>query len=195
MNDTEQPRMRNRDKKRISRVTTRTGDEGLTSLADGQRRSKGDPVVELSGALDEANCAIGLLACAAPDSDQDALLTTQSRLFDVGAAVAMQDADRDMWSTLTDELDEASKSLNASLEPLREFVLPGSNELNARAHLARSLVRRAERAFWNANIEKLNESGVGAYLNRLSDFLFVYARTKAETERLWKPYTEAPSDE
>ena len=177
---------------RISRVVTRTGDGGETSLADGRRYPKHHPRLALIGALDEANSFIGLLAARVDAQHQDALTTIQSRLFDVGGAVATGGTSAP-WADLAEGVAEVTERLNAELPALREFVLPGGDETVALAHVARSLVRRAERAFWEeaGSLALLVEARVGAYLNRLSDYFFVLARTIAREqgvpEVLWEP--------
>lgn len=180
-------------KPRISRVVTRTGDGGETALADGKRMPKTHPRFELIGALDEANSFIGLLAARLGDGAHGLRLTEiQSRLFDVGGAVAMGEA-APVWEAQTAALQDWTKAMNAALPPLKEFVLPGGNEAVALAHVARSVARRAERAFWaDADaLAPLVDAGVGPWLNRLSDYLFVLARTLAHeagvAETLWQP--------
>lgn len=177
---------------RISRVVTRTGDRGETSLAGPERYPKQHPRLELIGALDEANSFIGLLAACISEHHRPALTKIQSRIFDIGGAVATGGTDVD-WQPLVEQLEAETKELNKELPPLREFVLPGGDETIARAHVARSAVRRVERAFWAEaeHLAPLVESGAGAYLNRLSDYLFVLARTAAResgvAEVVWEP--------
>ncbi len=177
---------------RIGRVVTRTGDRGETSLAGPERLPKHHPRLELIGALDEANSFIGLLSARIREHHRPALTRIQSRLFDVGGAVAIGGTAAD-WQPLVAELEAETRKLNRELPPLKEFVLPGGDETVARAHVARSAVRRAERAFWAEaeNLADLVEAGVGAYLNRLSDYLFVQARTTARengvAEVVWQP--------
>ena len=177
---------------RISRVVTRTGDRGETSLAGPERYPKQHPRLELIGALDEANSFVGLLAACISEHHRPALTKIQSRIFDIGGAVATGGTDVD-WQPLVEQLEAETKELNKELPPLREFVLPSGDETIARAHVARSAVRRAERAFWAEaeHLAPLVESGAGAYLNRLSDYLFVLARTAAResgvAEVVWEP--------
>ncbi len=177
---------------RISRVVTRTGDRGETSLAGPERYPKHHPRLELIGALDEANSFIGLLAARISEHHTPALTRIQSRLFDIGGAVATGGTAVD-WQPLVAGIESETKELNKELPPLREFVLPGGDETVALAHVARSAVRRAERAFWAEadNLSNLVEAGAGAYLNRLSDYLFVLARTVARengiAEVVWEP--------
>lgn len=177
---------------RVTRVTTTKGDQGTTSLADGTNYPKHDDRIELVGVLDEANASLGLVLQCVDRKHVDELVVLQSRLFDVGAAVAVGDTSHD-WVSQTEELAERVKELNSKLAPLTEFVLPGSNETSARIHMARTIVRRVERVFWKAGITSLVEAGIGAYLNRLSDYLFVLARTTADEEVLWQPLSDAPT--
>ena len=166
---------------RIDRVVTRGGDAGKTSLGDGSRVGKDAPRIVALGAVDEANAAIGLLRCAvagAPETDA-MLARIQNDLFDVGADLCVpgEGGDRLRLTEASVERLEAEVSvLNAGLAPLTSFVLPGGTEAAARAHLARVVVRRAERDVVRlAEAEALNPVLV-RYLNRLSDHLFVLAR-------------------
>ena len=172
---------------RIDRVTTRHGDGGETTLADGRRYRKSDAAVELLGALDEANSWLGLLAVEADGRGDADLQAIQSCLFDAGGIAAGGKLDAD-WPALITAIEAQTATLNGALSPLREFLLPGGGRAAAIAHVARTVVRRAERAWWRAagENERLRRSEASVYLNRLSDFLFVYARTLAESERLWR---------
>ena len=174
---------------RIDRVTTRSGDAGATSLADGRRYAKHHVAIEVVGALDEANSFLGLLAASTTEFGEE-LALVQSRLFDAGAAVAIGDSAVD-WEAETWRIEETTERLNEPLKPLTEFILPGGGEAAARCHVARTAVRRAERRFWRLSEDKpaLAETGIGAWLNRVSDLLFVMARQLAEEERLWQPAT------
>ena len=176
---------------RIDRVTTRGGDAGETSLADGRRYAKHDPRIELVGTLDEATSFIGLLAEETDPPIAQRLRTIQSRLFDLGAFAATGHTDAD-WSTLTREIERESTTLNDNLEPLREFILPGGGRTSATAHVARTVVRRAERNWWRAaeDAKELADTNGGTFLNRLSDYLFVLARTLAEGEVQWQPWRD-----
>ena len=179
---------------RIDRVTTRGGDAGKTSLADGRRYAKHDPRIELVGALDEATSFIGLLAEETDQPTAKRLRVLQSRLFDLGALAATGRSGID-WSALATEVEQHSSVLNEHLEPLREFVLPGGGRAAATAHVARTVVRRAERAWWRAaeDAEELADTDGGVFLNRLSDYLFVLARSLADTEVLWEPLRDPPA--
>jgi cob(I)alamin adenosyltransferase len=168
---------------RLSKIITRTGDKGTTSLGDGSRVPKDSARVEAIGTVDELNSAIGLLR-ALPDlplAVSKLLLRMQHDLFDLGGELAVPG-----YSVLTEThvnaLEDAVEEFNAQLPPLKEFILPGGSEATARCHLARTIARRAERRCWTlANAD--NARGVGLiYLNRLSDLLFVLARTLARHE-------------
>lgn len=173
---------------RIDRVTTRTGDRGETSLADGRRYPKHDPRIDLVGALDEANSALGVLAAAVDAAIAADLRQLQSRLFDLGAGVATGGTAVD-WPAQTAALERSTATMNAQLPPLTEFILPGGGPAAAHAHLARTIVRRAERDWWRAAAvaPALDAIAGGPWLNRLSDYLFVLARTVADGETLWQP--------
>lgn len=169
---------------RLSKIYTRTGDDGTTGLADGQRVSKTCPLVELMGDIDELNSAVGAVR-AVLDGEMrahDRLLSEiQHDLFDLGGEVAIADAAvvqdaRVAW--LEGRMDE----LNEALPPLREFVLPAGNPAAAQCHLARAVARRAERSAWRVEAPReIGESG-RRYLNRLSDLLFVLARVLARSD-------------
>lgn len=167
---------------RLSKIYTRTGDDGSTGLGDGTRVAKDSARVVAYGTVDEANSAIGLLLAAqVPDSIRELLTTVQHQLFDLGGELcipghaAIQDDD-------VTALERALDAHNADLPPLREFILPGGGDAAARCHLARTVVRRAEReAVTLARDEDVRPQAV-RYLNRLSDLLFVLARVLARAE-------------
>ena len=171
---------------KLNRIYTRTGDDGTTGLVDGSRRAKHDARMHAIGEVDEANSAIGLAAVAvavtsAPAARQ--LIRIQNDLFDLGADLATPGEDfapsemvLRVIPAQVEWLEQAIDGLNEALQPLTSFVLPGGSEGAARVHLARAIVRRAERAgVALAAQEAVNPSAL-AYLNRLSDFLFVLAR-------------------
>ena len=180
------------DPPRIDRVTTRTGDRGTTSLADGNRYPKQHPRLELLGSLDEANSALGLalVSLAGHPPSTATLHRCQSVLFEIGAIVATGKVDETRALRIAadvETLTAEAERLNEELPPLEEFLLPGGSEAAARLHLARAVVRRAERDFWRAceTDRDLAASGAGIYLNRLSDYLFIAARTTSTDEALW----------
>jgi cob(I)alamin adenosyltransferase len=164
---------------RLTKICTRTGDNGTTGLGDGSRTSKDDPRIEAIGAIDELNSALGLLLShEIPENLQDRLSRVQHCLFDVGGELCLpgQPARHVISSEQIGELEDALEELNANLPPLREFILPGGSPEAAACHLARTICRRAERRLVSlGKIEDLNPAGI-MYLNRLSDLLFVMAR-------------------
>jgi len=175
---------------RLTRIYTRGGDKGQTSLGDGSRVSKLDPLVRSYGAVDELNSIIGWVLVAAPD---ERLRRIQNELFDLGADLSVPYAEDDerlrIEEPAIDRLEADCDAVNAGLEPLKSFVLPGGNEAAARLHVARAVCRRAESVVLWAAAERPVNPLVGVYLNRLSDLLFVLARAaNADTgEPRWLP--------
>jgi cob(I)alamin adenosyltransferase len=175
---------------RLSKIITRTGDEGTTGLGDGSRVPKDSARIEAIGTVDELNSSIGMLrACPGlPDAVSRLLLRVQHDLFDLGGELAVPG-----YSVLVDAhvtaLEDAVEEFNAQLPPLKEFVLPGGSEAAARCHVARTVARRAERRCWTLAQGEDTRGVALVYLNRLSDLLFVLARTLARhegnTEVLW----------
>ena len=171
---------------KLNKIYTRTGDDGSTGLVDGSRIAKHSLRIEAVGKADEANCAIGF-AAAAMDAGKhaEALFRIQNDMFDLGADLATpaEDGDfapRDMAlrviQSQVDWLEAAIDGANEKLEPLNSFVLPGGSEQAARVHIARASVRAAERAIVAlCDQEQVNPTAL-AYINRLSDYLFVLAR-------------------
>jgi cob(I)alamin adenosyltransferase len=189
--------MRRRDEPvRLTRIYTRAGDAGETSLGDGSRVPKTDPRIEAYGTVDELNSALGLVLAADPPADfRPWLEQIQNELFDLGADLSVPlDDERERLRVApeqVDRLEELCDLVNERLEPLRSFVLPGGGELAARLHVARAVCRRAERRVLTfAESTRVNPI-VLAYLNRLSDFLFILARAAnaeaGRSEPLWKP--------
>jgi cob(I)alamin adenosyltransferase len=175
---------------RLSRIYTRTGDDGTTGLADGRRVRKDHTRVGVMGDVDELNCLLGIVLAQAPPADVAAVLARlQHELFELGAELAAAPPRLDgAWTArLEDDLDR----FNATLPPLREFLLPGGRGGAAVCHLARAVCRRAERRAWTLAAEENVRPDVLRYLNRLSDLLFVLARILAVrtggTETLWNP--------
>lgn len=176
---------------RLSKIYTRTGDDGTTGLGDGSRVKKTDHRIEAIGTVDELNSLIGLLlARELPGEIHNALTDIQHDLFDLGgelsipgrSVIAAQQVKR--LETILDEF-------NAELPPLKEFILPGGSEASAVCHLARSVCRRAERRVIHlGEEEKINTASI-KYLNRLSDLLFVLARVlnvhAGHRDVLWQP--------
>ncbi|MEZ5596187.1 MAG: cob(I)yrinic acid a,c-diamide adenosyltransferase [Pseudomonadales bacterium] len=155
---------------RITRVTTRTGDSGTSATASGRRLPKNHPLFQALGDVDELNSCIGLV-CAALAEVPAHLPGIQQSLFDVGACLATEGATPAPDAV---PLETLVSAMNAALPPLKEFVLPGGGEAAARCHVARAVCRRAERSVWALGEDY---TGCAVYLNRLSDLLFVQART------------------
>lgn len=169
--------------KRLSKIYTRTGDDGTTGLGDGSRVAKNNPRVEAYGTVDEANSAIGLVLAhdSVPDNVRHILTEVQHDLFELGGELCIPGHSaitEDFIARLENELD----ALNADLPALREFILPGGGPAAAACHLARTIVRRAERVTATlGDDETVRPEGL-RYLNRLSDLLFVVARVLARAE-------------
>jgi cob(I)alamin adenosyltransferase len=161
---------------RLSKIATRTGDDGTSGLATGERLPKTDPRFAAMGDLDELNSLIGIvLALDPPERFAQALGAIQHRLFDIGGEVALPEYPAIAEAQVL-QLDQWLEDFNADLPPLKEFVLPGGGAAAAQTHLARAVARRAERALWTLNaFAPLNPWSL-RYLNRLSDLLFVIAR-------------------
>lgn len=176
---------------RLSKIYTRTGDQGSTGLGDGRRVAKDDARVEALGEVDELNSALGLLLTEPlPASVHECLVHVQHALFDLGGELSIP-GHRQLTADYATRLEVALDDLNKDLPPLKEFILPGGNRAAAVCHLARAICRRAERrAFTLARTEPVNEAAL-MYLNRLSDLLFVIARVLARrdggSEVLWQP--------
>jgi cob(I)alamin adenosyltransferase len=189
------PRKRDRPV-RLTRIYTRGGDSGETSLGDGSRVPKTDLRIEAFGAVDELNAAIGLvLASAVPSEFRPWLERIQNDLFDLGADLSVPLADERERLRVergqVEWLEQICDTVNARLEPLTSFVLPGGGEVASRLHVARTVCRRSERrAVALAATEPVNPATL-AYLNRLSDLLFILARAAnlaaGGAEVLWRP--------
>ena len=181
----------------LNKIYTRTGDDGTTGLVDGSRRPKHDPRIVAYGAVDEANAAIGLARLHTEGEDDARLARVQNDLFDLGADLATPGDDFAPTATSlriaaaqVERLEREIDAMNADLAPLRSFVLPGGSPAAAHLHLARTVTRRAEQlAVEAAAREPINPQAV-AYLNRLSDHLFVMSRAvnaRAGGDVLWTP--------
>ena len=180
---------------RLTKIYTRGGDTGETSLGDGSRVSKLDGRIEAFGAVDELNAALGLvLAGDLADELRGIIARVQNELFDVGADLSVPagvDGRLRVEQSMVDRLEQDCDRFNAELPELRSFVLPGGTEAAARLHVARTLCRRAERDVLRAAAKHDLGPLVAVYLNRLSDLLFVLARAEnalaGREEPLWKP--------
>lgn len=183
----------------LTRIYTKTGDDGTTSLGDGSRTSKNDPRLEAYATVDEANSTIGVVLASdqLPEEIRKLLVRIQNDLFDVGADLCTPVIDNPPHEPLrviesqVEHLEKQIDLYNAELAPLRSFVLPSGTSEASHMHVARTVVRRAERCTWSA----IHAFGTGVnpltakYLNRLSDLLFVLARyvNKAIGDQLWVP--------
>ena len=183
---------------KLNKIYTRTGDAGTTGLVDGSRLPKHAARMTAIGAVDEANSAIGLAVCAIADPAHAAVLTRmQNDLFDLGADLATPGEDfapSDLVLRIvpaqTAAIETAIDSLNADLPPLTSFILPGGSEAAARVHVARAAARRAERAMTALAEDAPVNPAALAYINRLSDYLFVLARAvnaAGKGDVLWIP--------
>lgn len=187
---------------RLSKIYTRTGDAGTTGLGDGTRVPKTHARIEAYGTVDEANSAIGMVLAVPglPESVQSLLTRIQHELFEVGSELAVPGY-RVITQAHIDALEQALDALNEPLPPLKEFILPSGGPATSACHLARTIVRRAERAAWQiveaessasvSSEQRQTDSGQAPgvssdttkYLNRLSDLLFVVARVLVRHER------------
>ncbi|MFQ5760711.1 MAG: cob(I)yrinic acid a,c-diamide adenosyltransferase [Acidiferrobacterales bacterium] len=162
---------------RLSKIYTRTGDDGTTGLGDGTRVSKDSPRVEAYGTVDELNSVIGLLLThTLPEGIHDCLVGVQHRLFDLGGELCLP-AHTAIKQHHVNELEQILDDLNANLSPLKDFILPGGNAAAAVCHVARTVCRRAERRIISLSKQEQISELIVQYLNRLSDLLFVIART------------------
>jgi cob(I)alamin adenosyltransferase len=176
---------------RLSKIYTRTGDDGSTGLGDGSRVPKESPRVEAYGAVDEVNTFIGVVIAVptVPSAVKECLVGVQNDLFDLGGELCIP-GHRMLAAAHVDRLEVSLDGFNESLPPLKEFILPGGGTAAAACHVARAVCRRAERCAWAlARIEEVSPDAL-KYLNRLSDLLFVIARVLARqeqgTETLWR---------
>lgn len=183
---------------KLNKIYTRTGDGGEMGLADGSRIAKEHPLAQAIGDVDEANSAIGVALLHIDDeAARKVLKAIQNELFDLGADIATPAEDFSpsemalrVIQPQIDRLEGEIDRMNGSLEPLRSFILPGGSVGAAHLHLARAIVRRAERSTVAASRHVPLNPLARAYLNRLSDHLFVLARTLAAKEQgdvLWQP--------
>ena len=174
---------------RLSKIYTRTGDDGTTGLGNGKRVRKDDLRVEAYGTVDELNSTLGVVqAFGLADDTAQLLAEIQQKLFDLGGELCIPETIT-LTASDVDQLERALDRLNATLPPLKDFILPGGNQAAAACHMARTVCRRAERRV----ISLAEQSSVNAYsvsyLNRLSDLLFVLARSlnvsSGDAEVLW----------
>ncbi|MEM6422148.1 MAG: cob(I)yrinic acid a,c-diamide adenosyltransferase [Pseudomonadota bacterium] len=183
----------------LNKIYTRTGDAGETALGDGTRVAKHSARVSAYGTVDELNAALGVARLTAEGEIADAITRIQNDLFDLGADLCTPDMERDaereypplrMAPQQVDRLEAEIDAMNADLQPLRSFILPGGSALAAHLHVARTVCRRAERqTIALSAVEGVNEAAL-KYLNRLSDWFFVASRVANDNGRadiLWVP--------
>lgn len=178
----------------LTRIYTKSGDKGTTALGTGKRVPKHDPRVAAYGTVDEANAAIGIARLHAEGELDQMLARIQNDLFDLGADLCRPDADSQSGLRIVDSqverLEREIDAMNAKLQPLNSFVLPGGSAAAAYLHQARTIVRRAEREMTAlAEKEPVNPAAI-RYANRLSDHLFVAARAAndwGKADVLWQP--------
>ena len=178
---------------RLTKIYTKTGDSGTTALGNNSRVPKHHPLIEAYATVDEANAQIGVVINFGnlPEESTNLLLKIQNELFDVGADLCTPIVNltepggirvsEEMVRNLESKIDE----YNSKLQPLNSFVLPGGGKAASLLHVARTVVRRAERNAWKAREDLYINQATLKYLNRLSDLLFVMARYHSESELLW----------
>lgn len=176
---------------RLSKIYTRTGDDGTTGLGDGTRVQKDSVRVDAYGTVDELNSVIGLVLAVPglPGEVQACLTRVQHELFDLGGELCIPGT-KVMDASHVEALEQVLDRFNEPLPPLKEFILPGGGPATAACHLARTVARRAERKIWTlSRAESVNPESA-RYINRLSDLLFVIARVLVRHERgaevLWR---------
>lgn len=163
--------------KRLTRIYTRTGDDGTTGLGDGSRTDKDNLRIRVIGNIDELNSMLGILNASGISEDLSGyLLNIQHRLFDIGAEISVPGNAR-IVEEHVNRLEELIDNYNTDLEPLKEFILPGGNMPAAICHFARTVCRRAEREMVRLGRNQYVNPHTLTYINRLSDLLFVFART------------------
>jgi cob(I)alamin adenosyltransferase len=169
--------------KRLSKIYTRTGDDGTTGLGDGSRTPKDSARVEAYGTVDEANSAIGVVLAftVLPDSIRDSLTDVQHDLFELGGELCIPGHSA-VTDAAVDRLERDLDAHNKDLPALEDFILPGGGPAAAACHLARTIVRRAERRTKTLSDNEAVRAEALRYLNRLSDLLFVFARVISRCE-------------
>ena len=177
---------------KLNKIYTRTGDDGTSGLVDGSRASKAGLRMTAIGEVDEANAVIGMvIATLTPGDLPEHLQGIQNEMFDLGADLATPgEVGLRIVASQVERLEVAIDAMNEELEPLQSFILPGGSDTVAALHLARTVVRRAERAAVALHEQEPLNPQLLAYLNRLSDLLFVTARYVAAKEGgdiLWRP--------
>lgn len=175
---------------RLSKIYTRTGDDGSTGMADGSRVTKDDLLIQAIGEVDELNSQLAVLACHVSDAFVASIRSIQDELFNVGAELSMGQVL--ITSDHVEELEASLDELNQTLTPLKEFILPGGGLAASHCHVARAICRRVERSLVSLNSQKELNVDLMAYVNRLSDYLFVLARTISQHEGEDEVYWQSP---
>ncbi|MEE3139060.1 MAG: cob(I)yrinic acid a,c-diamide adenosyltransferase [Candidatus Neomarinimicrobiota bacterium] len=177
---------------RLTKIITRNGDQGKTKLAQGDSVYKNELIINAIGDIDELNSVLGVCISSCNDENIiNEIQNIQNDLFNIGGEISLNDSSKNL---LKDDslsfLDNRIKELNASLEPLEEFILPGGNSFSSNLHLARAIARRSERSIVDLYIKDLENNNIVKYLNRLSDYLFVlsrfYNKKNNIDENMWK---------
>ena len=177
---------------RLTKITTRNGDQGKTKLAQGDSVYKNELIINAIGDIDELNSVLGVCISSCNDENIiNEIKNIQNDLFNIGGEISLNDSSKNL---LKDDslsfLDNRIKELNASLEPLEEFILPGGDFFSSNLHLARTIARRSERSIVDLYIKDLENNNIVKYLNRLSDYLFVlsrfYNKKNNIDENMWK---------
>jgi len=177
---------------RLTKITTRNGDQGKTKLAQGDSVYKNELIINAIGDIDELNSVLGVCISFCNDKNiMNEIKNIQNDLFNIGGEISLNDSSKNL---LKDDslsfLDNRIKELNVSLEPLEEFILPGGDSFSSNLHLARAIARRSERSIVDLYIKDLEDNNIVKYLNRLSDYLFVlsrfYNKNNNIDENMWK---------
>ena len=177
---------------RLTKITTRNGDQGKTKLAQGDSVYKNELIINAIGDIDELNSILGVCISFCNDENIiNEIKNIQNDLFNIGGEISLNDSSKNL---LKDDslsfLDNRIKKLNDSLKPLEEFILPGGDFFSSNLHLARTIARRSERSIVDLYIKDLENNNIVKYLNRLSDYLFVlsrfYNKNNNIDENMWK---------
>ena len=174
---------------RLSKIYTRTGDAGDTGMADGRRVAKDYPVIHVIGEIDELNSQLAVLSCHADEKFSESITAIQNELFNIGAELTLGEVmiKQQNVEWLEKNLDE----LNLSLPPLKEFILPGGGAAASHCHVARAVCRRVERSMVSLDRSVFLNKDLKAYINRLSDYLFVLARAISKQEGVDEVYWQS----
>ncbi len=163
---------------RISKITTKVGDKGMTHLGDGCVIPKDSLIIKTIGLIDDANAKVGHAIVVSPNKEKTRLLKSiQNDLFNIGGEIALGEKSESIFShDRLSEIESNIQSINQELQPLEEFVYPGGTEFSARLHLTRTAIRQAEISLFSLNQDSEIRDSILQYMNRLSDFFFVLAR-------------------